>query len=117
MNTAYLSFVLDLLRRLLTGDRDARKYVYRRLTLRAQRLFSGTAQPEADDYDWETYSAGYRSELKAMAGTHALVLSAGDYVYREGRLQRTNSALPLHPNHALLYETILQLACLLFKLY
>ncbi|MBI2509069.1 MAG: class I SAM-dependent methyltransferase [Betaproteobacteria bacterium] len=110
MKTTYFSFVFDLLRRLLAGDRDSRRYLYQRIARRVRRLFSSGARSAADDYDWETYTTGYRSELKAMEGILALTLAAGDYVYRKGCLQRGNSRLPLHPNHALLYETILQLA-------
>jgi hypothetical protein len=109
MKTIYFLFVFDLLRRVFKGDRDSRMYLYQRIARRVRRLFPGGTRSAADDYDWETYSAGYRSELKAMEGTHALALAVGDYVYREGRLQRGSSKLPLHPNHALLYETILQL--------
>jgi hypothetical protein len=110
MKTTYLSFVLDLLRRSLKGDRASTKYLLQRIARRVRRLFSSGAPSPVDDYDWETYTAGYRSELKAMEGIHTLVLAGGDYVYTEGRLKRGYSRLPLHPNHALLYETILQLA-------
>ena len=110
MNRAYLSFAFDLLRRALKGDRDSGRYLYQRIARRVRRLFPGGSSAAVDDYDWETYSAGYRSELNAMEGVHTLVLAVDDYVYREGRLQKKNSRLPLHPNHALLYETILQLA-------
>lgn len=109
MKTTYFSFVFDLLRRLLAGDRDSRRYLYQRIARRVRRLFSGGSRSAADDYDWETYTVGYRSELKAMEGIHALTLEAGDFICRGGHLRRDKPGLPLHPNHALLYETILQL--------
>ena len=108
MNKAYLSFVFDLLRRLVTGDRESRRYLFRRIALRVRRLFSGRGNV-SDDYDWETYTAGYRSELSSIAANHTLVLGEGDYSYGSGRLRRENARLPLHPNHELLYETILRL--------
>ncbi|MCC6473472.1 MAG: class I SAM-dependent methyltransferase [Burkholderiales bacterium] len=109
MNSSYLSFVLDLLRRLLCGDADTRKYLGQRIALRLRRAFGGSASRSSDDYDWETYATGYRSELCAMEKAFVLALSPGDYAWREGALERRGAALPLHPNHWLLYDTILRL--------
>ena len=109
MKIAYFSFIFDLLRQLFSGDIAARRYLYHRISRRFQRLL-GNGQTAKDDYDWETYTAGYRSELRALEGTHVLSLISGDYVYTGGRLLQKSSTLPLHPNHTLLYETILQLA-------
>lgn len=62
-----------------------------------------------DDFDWRAYSTDYRAELTEVARQHTLKLSPGDYVFADGILSQVRDVLPLHPNHRLLYETILQL--------
>lgn len=63
-----------------------------------------------DDYHWDLYSTLYRGELKSNAKFFTSILKEGDYVYKEGSLIKSNSnSLPLHANHRLIYETILQL--------
>jgi trans-aconitate methyltransferase len=62
-----------------------------------------------DDFDWRTYSTKYREEMTEVAKEHTLKLSFGDYIFADGSLSRMRGVLPLHPNHRLLYETILQL--------
>jgi len=72
-----------------------------------------TARPgefAADDFDWRSYSREYRGELKAIEKQHTLRLAPGDYLLEAGALRARSAKLPLHPNHRLLYETILQLA-------
>lgn len=63
-----------------------------------------------DDYDWDRYPVQYRAQLDEVRKQHALKLSKGDYEFIDNRLQQQrDSILPLHTNHRLLYETILQL--------
>jgi hypothetical protein len=62
-----------------------------------------------DEYDWDRYSTGYQQQLAELARIHTEVLTAGDYVFQSNRLQLRRDILPLHPNHQLLYETVLQL--------
>ena len=63
-----------------------------------------------DDYHWDLYSTLYRGELKSNAEFFTSILKEGDYVYNQGSLIKSNSnSLPLHANHRLIYETILQL--------
>jgi len=62
-----------------------------------------------DDFDWSIYNINYRGELADISKAHALILQKNDYIFRDGLLQKNNNKLPLHPNHRLLYETILQL--------
>ena len=68
------------------------------------RLGSGV-----DDFDWRWYHLHYQAELTETKDTHTLVLSPGDYTFSDGALSLQSDVLPLHPNHRLLYETILQL--------
>jgi SAM-dependent methyltransferase len=64
-----------------------------------------------DDFDWRTYHDHYQGELASIQETHTLQLTeGGDYTFDGGGLTRRTSIAPLHPNHRLLYETILQLA-------
>jgi|688.fasta_scaffold59032_1 SAM-dependent methyltransferase len=85
---------------------NARILLYR-LRHRFARL---TGRQITDDFDWASYSLHYRGELASISKEHTLVLRDGDYTLEAGELLRTRqSLLPLHPNHRLLYETILQL--------
>ena len=64
-----------------------------------------------DDFDWGLYSEHYRGELTEISKIHTLILKPNDYVVVDGRLKlNSEKVLPLHPNHRLLYETILELA-------
>ncbi len=76
---------------------------------RASPRGSGTPGAEGDDFDWRTYSADYGQQRQDVGRTHLLRLSPGDYAYRDRVLTRENARLSLHPNHRLLYETLLQL--------
>ncbi|MCL4367014.1 class I SAM-dependent methyltransferase [Patescibacteria group bacterium] len=63
-----------------------------------------------DDYNWDLYHHHYHGELEDSKKEFTAKISEGDYVYRKGYLTKTDkAALPLHPNHRLVYETILQL--------
>jgi SAM-dependent methyltransferase len=62
-----------------------------------------------DDYDWKAYPIEYSAQLSEISRQHTLKLAPGDYAFREGNLSRMMEVPPLHPNHRLLYETILQL--------
>lgn len=64
----------------------------------------------SDDYDWRLYRSEYVSELRSIARSHTQRLRAGQYRYDNGSLVQQGDGLPLHPNHRLLYETILQLS-------
>ena len=63
-----------------------------------------------DDFDWKHYNTHYRGELEDIAKTHVEILQAADYSFDEPMLTSHRTERPLHPNHHLLYETILQLA-------
>jgi SAM-dependent methyltransferase len=70
-----------------------------------------TGRRVTDDFDWAAYSLHYRGELAGISKEHTLVLREGDYEFLDGALCQTRAGmLPLHPNHRLLYETILQLS-------
>lgn len=71
-------------------------------------LFGGTTP--TDDFDWELYHVHYQGELSDIAKRHSQILSPGDYSFEKNELVRNHDILPLHPNHRLLYETILQLS-------
>ena len=64
----------------------------------------------ADDFDWEVYNTQYRKQVIDISKEHIQVLRDNDYIFDNNTLKINNRGiLPLHPNHRLLYETILQL--------
>lgn len=66
------------------------------------------AQFRGDDFDWRAYSREYRGELESIERTHATRLQPGAYAF-VGDVLSHLEGLPLHPNHRLLYETLLLL--------
>ena len=62
----------------------------------------------ADDFDWRAYNRDYREELRVIERTNAAQLGPDGYRYEDGVLHHVRR-LPRHPNHRLLYETVLQL--------
>ena len=63
-----------------------------------------------DDFDWRLYNILYRGEVVDIAKEHTPILKESDYIFKDDRLTKNREGLkPLHPNHRLLYETILQL--------
>jgi ubiquinone/menaquinone biosynthesis C-methylase UbiE len=70
-----------------------------------------TGKKVTDDFDWELYPEHYQGELDNIAKTCLQVLAPGDYFFKDGMLlQDKDTPIALHPNHQLLYETILQIA-------
>jgi trans-aconitate methyltransferase len=63
-----------------------------------------------DDFDWARYHLHYGEELKSGERKHTLTPQIGDYMLIDGELQKINAnTKPLHPNHKLLYEAILNI--------
>ena len=62
-----------------------------------------------DDFNWDHYSDHYKGELKDIAKTHTMILNRGDCTIANGNIEYLTDIKPLHPNHQLLYETIIQL--------
>lgn len=61
-----------------------------------------------DDFDWTRYHLHYGEELKSGERKHTLTPQIGDYMLIDGELQKINANIkPLHPNHKLMYEAIL----------
>jgi SAM-dependent methyltransferase len=73
----------------------------------ANMILTGKRAP--DDYDWKYYSGIYRDGLAGVGKDHVLALKEGDYRFENGRLVRKQNILPLHENHRIIYETLLQL--------
>ena len=56
------------------------------------------------------YPKYYREELKSIARKHHLLLRKGEFtISNDSILSSVPGQLPLHPNHKILYETILKL--------
>jgi hypothetical protein len=63
-----------------------------------------------DDFNWNYYHSYYAEELKSMSKKYTLVLNGGDSINSSGKIEQKDlTALPLHPNHQLLYELIYSL--------
>jgi hypothetical protein len=63
-----------------------------------------------DDFDWATYRSDYERDLAEVATYNTQKLSGGDFTIEDGRIVLRAGLMPLHPNHACLYETIGALA-------
>lgn len=72
--------------------------------------FNRKKTPSSDMFNWSLYNIYYRGEIKEAAKNYTLDLKENDYVFKNNKLIRVKENVhPLHPNHHLLYETILQL--------
>jgi SAM-dependent methyltransferase len=85
-----------------------------KIIIRLKRIIFGKFKPQGigtmDDFDWTTYSYLYRDELKNGSRQFTHRVNLDDFKQVNGELTKTNpNGLSLHPNHRLLYETILQL--------
>jgi hypothetical protein len=63
----------------------------------------------ADDFDWPRYHLEYAKQLALEEESWTLRLAAGQWSMSGGSLQ-LDSGLPLHPNHKVLYETLIELS-------
>lgn len=68
-----------------------------------------TGKKVTDDFDWDLYTQHYKGELKHVEETATTVLKPGDYAFAHDKLEKIKDIKPLHKNHLILYETILQL--------
>lgn len=68
-----------------------------------------TGKRTADDFDWDLYTQHYKGELKHVEEIETTILKPGDYKFAGGSLAKVSDIKPLHKNHHILYETILQL--------
>ena len=85
------------------------KYILYRIMSSISVLKKKIYRPGADDFDWRWYHLHYQAEVDNIKRDHTQMLSPGDYNFSGGVLSLKSNVLPLHPNHLLLYETILQL--------
>lgn len=98
----------NLLRKIMKNPLRKTKGYYAYQVMKIIERVRG-ATTNNDDFDWRWYHHHYQAELSEIKKVHTQVLSPGDYTFSNGMLTHQSSALPLHPNHRLLYETILQL--------
>jgi len=89
------------------GDMDIKnslKYIKRKI----KALFK--KEETTDEFDWGIYPDIYKKELSDIAKIRTQILNPNDYIFTNSELKINNDILPLHPNHRLLYEAILQLS-------
>lgn len=68
-----------------------------------------TGRRFVDGVDWETYSKHYEEELKILAKNYTDIIDPSTIIFINNRIQyKLKYSKTLHPNHELLYETILQ---------
>lgn len=75
-----------------------------------RRLAGRPRPPRRDDFDWSVYHREYRAQLEEISRLHTQRLEAGDARFEGGRILLRQGLLPLHPNHACIYETVHALA-------
>lgn len=69
-----------------------------------------TGNNSSDMFNWSLYNLYYRGEIKEASKKYTVALKPNDYVFKDGALRQNKKDIkPLHPNHRILYETILQL--------
>jgi SAM-dependent methyltransferase len=80
------------------------------LRYRVERRMRPLPTPIADDdFDWRTYNDTYRRQIAEMEQSLTSRLAPGD-ARLEGDVLRLRDGLPpLHPNHRVLYETVMLL--------
>ena len=66
--------------------------------------------PLKDDFNWKEYHRIYGNQLSELSKTYTQILKHDDYIFKNNELTINHDILPLHPNHRLLYETILNLS-------
>lgn len=62
-----------------------------------------------DDFNWSEYNIAYRGEISDITQEHTQLLSDNNFKILEGKIILNQNLKPLHDNHKLLYETILNL--------
>jgi SAM-dependent methyltransferase len=85
----------------------AKEELINRILKKYNRIFHPGAN--MDDFVWKRYHYHYQAELAEIKKSHTQVLLPGDYAFSGNTLSLQKDILPLHPNHRLLYETVLQL--------
>ena len=63
-----------------------------------------------DEYNWSTYHNAYAAQVAHVLKKRTLSFGHNDFEIIEGEIHMKKGLLPLHPNHKLLYETIIDLS-------
>jgi ubiquinone/menaquinone biosynthesis C-methylase UbiE len=95
---------LITVRDLLTGQCTLKQLFYQ-----IQMRYSNTQAHLNDDFDWTKYHNHYLQELRVMEKCFTLLPQPGNFSREGTRVSLQAGEKPFHPNHHLLYETILAL--------
>jgi len=100
-----LTKVINLCKEYSAGNTNVPQ-IYSRLKM---RIFNTQRELE-DDFDWSEYHNHYLHEIKLLEKQFTLKPTLDKFKFEDGKVIKTDeSALSLHPNHELLYQTILAL--------
>jgi SAM-dependent methyltransferase len=100
------SAIVSLLR--LTLSLSLRKITFRQFCLEIEMRLENQSTWQGDDFNWAKYNKYYLEELKSISRVHTLIIESNEFRLSGGRIRKLNlRTANLHPNHKLLYETIL----------
>jgi trans-aconitate methyltransferase len=101
-----INYLLNTLKEFFQGEITLK---YAIIKLLSQATF--ISRRFIDGVNWEKYSGHYAEELRILEKNYVDRISKSDGIYFKKKIcYKNKNQKKLHPNHELLYETILQLA-------
>ena len=99
-----LSYLLNTFKELIT-----KKITLNYAVIKIYSQFKRIGKKYEDGVDWDNYSKHYEEELRILAKNYTDRLDPANVIFLNNRIQyKVENSKTLHPNHELLYETILQ---------
>lgn len=99
-----LSYLLNTFKELIT-----KKITLNYAVIKIYSQFKRIGKKYEDGVDWDNYSKHYEEELRILAKNYTDRLDPATIIFLNNRIQyKVENSKTLHPNHELLYETILK---------